>query len=265
MQLVKALWSYRDFIRGMVKREFQGRYQRSLMGSLWAIIDPLSMIIIYSLIFSNLMGAKLAGNLDDPWAFTIHICAGVIAWEYFSEVITRTQNMFIGNANLLKKMSFPRATLPVIALSTASINFAIIFTLYLIFLLLIGRFPDITVLAWIPLLIIQQGIAVGLGLFIGTLNVFFRDIGQITQVILRFWFWFTPIVYPASILPEPLKEIMFTINPMAVFVNNYQNIMLYHTLPEFSAFIPYLLLMFVLLGIGFATFMHLSGEMVDEL
>lgn len=264
MQLIKALWSYRDFIRGMVKREFQGRYQRSLMGSLWAVIDPLSMIIIYSLIFSNLMGAKLGGT-NDHWAFTIHICAGIIAWEYFAEVITRTQNMFISNANLLKKMSFPRVTLPVIALSSATINFAIIFTLYLLFLMLIGRFPGIDILAWIPLLIIQQGIAVGLGLFIGTLNVFFRDIGQTTQVILRFWFWFTPIVYPASILPEPLKEIMFAINPMAVFVNSYQNIMLYQTLPDFSDFIPYLILMMVLLGIGFATFMRLSGEMVDEL
>lgn len=264
MQLFKALWSYRDFIRGMVKREFQGRYTRSALGGLWAVIDPLSMIIIYSLIFSQLMSAKLAGS-DIPWAFTIHICAGIVAWEYFSEVITRSQNMFLEHANLIKKMSFPRVTIPVIALSSATINFLIIFSLYYIFLVIIGHTPGWSILAWIPLLIIQQGIAVGLGLMLGTLNVFFRDIGHITQVILRFWFWFTPIIYPISILPEQLKDIMLAINPLAIFVISYQNIMLTQTLPEFSRFIPYVILMIVLLFAGFVTFMRLSDEMVDEL
>lgn len=264
MQLFKALWLYRDFVRGMVKREFQGRYTRSILGGLWAVIEPLSMIVIYALIFSHLMGAKLADS-DTPWAFTIHICAGIIAWEYFSEVITRSQNMFLEHSSFLKKMNFPRATLPVIVLSSATINFLIIFCLFYVFLIIIGNPPGWSVLAWMPLLIIQQGIAVGIGLIIGTLNVFFRDIGHTTQVILRFWFWFTPIVYPIAILPEQLKEIMLAVNPMAVFVISYQNIMLTNTLPDFTAFLPYILFMIVLLIVGFVTFMRLSGEMVDEL
>jgi lipopolysaccharide transport system permease protein len=241
MQLIRALWDYRDFVRGIVKREFQGRYRRSVLGGLWAIIDPLSMIVIYSLIFSQLMGAKLVGS-NDPWAFTIHVCAGIIAWEYFLEVVIRSQNMFLEHSSLLKKMSFPRITLPVIVLSTATINFLIIFFIYLVFLLIIGRLPGLSLVNWIPLLFMQQGIAIGLGLLVGTLNVFIRDIGQATQVILRFWFWFTPIVYPASILPETIAEIMFAINPLATFVTDYQNIMLTNTAPDFFDYMSHLLL-----------------------
>jgi lipopolysaccharide transport system permease protein len=265
MQRIRALWMYRSFIAGMVKREFQGRYTRSVLGSLWAIIEPLSMILVYSVIFSKLMAARFPG-FDSQWAFTIYICSGIIAWEFFTEVITRSQNMFIEHASLLKKTSFPRVTLPVIALTTATINFIIIFSIYLCFLAIIGELPSYQLLlAWIPLLIIQQGIAVGLGLIIGTLNVFFRDIGQAMQIILRFWFWLTPIVYPFAILPDFVKDLVLSFNPMTLFIIGYHKIMLYNELPVFTDFKLHFLLMLSLMFIGSFFFIRLSPEMVDEL
>jgi len=265
MQRIHALWMYRSFVAGMVKREFQGRYTRSVLGSLWAVIEPLSMILVYSVIFSKLMAARFPG-FDSQWAFTIYICSGIIAWEFFTEVITRSQNMFIEHASLLKKTSFPRVTLPVIALTTATINFIIIFSIYLCFLAIIGELPSYKLLiAWIPLLIIQQGIAIGLGLIIGTLNVFFRDIGQAMQIILRFWFWLTPIVYPFKILPDFIKDLVLNFNPMALFVMSYHKIMLYKEFPVFSDFKLHILLMLSLIFIGSFFFVRLSPEMVDEL
>lgn len=265
MQRIYALWAYRSFVAGMVKREFQGRYARSVLGSLWAIIEPLSMILVYSLIFSKMMAARFPG-FDSQWAFTIYICSGIIAWEFFAEVISRCQNMFIEHANLLKKTSFPRITLPVIALSTATINFLIIFTIYLGFLAVIGELPSYQLLAaWIPLLVIQQGIAIGLGLIIGTLNVFFRDIGQSMQIVIRFWFWLTPIIYPLTILPETVKNVVLIFNPLTLFITSYQKIMLYNEFPTFTDFKWHIVLMLTLLIIGAFFFVRLSPEMVDEL
>ena len=113
--------------------------------------------------------------------------------------------------------------------------------------------------------IIQQGIAVGLGLIIGTLNVFFRDIGQSMQIILRFWFWLTPIIYPITILPDFIKDLVLNLNPMTLFIMSYQKIMLYNEFPALTDFKLHTLLMLLLLLIGSFFFVRLSPEMVDEL
>ena len=121
------------------------------------------------------------------------------------------------------------------------------------------------VLAMIPLLAIQQGIAVGFGLILGTVNVFFRDVGQAVGVALQFWFWLTPIVYPISVLPEEIKDLVLTWNPMAPFVVAYQNIILLGEWPNWIDFLPHLIGAVSVLAAGYFVFVKLSGEMVDEL
>jgi lipopolysaccharide transport system permease protein len=262
--MFRAIWSYRNFIYGMVKRDFQGRYKRSLLGGIWAVIEPLSMIAVYTVIFSNIMRPTLAGS-DSPWAYSIYLCAGIFTWQYFGDVISHSQTMFIQHAGLMKKNNFPRSTLPVIVLLNSTINFAIVFALLLLFMLLVCQPIHINLLAFIPLLMIQQGIAVGLGLILGTLNVFFRDIGKAMGVILLFWFWLTPIVYSADILGDKIKHLVYTWNPMASLIHAYQTILLTGELPVWRDFISQAILATLLLLGGFFVFMKLSGEMVDEL
>ena len=129
-----ALWRYRAFVFTMVWREFRGRYLGSLMGSIWAILNPLAMIVVYTLIFSKIMRARLIG-MDDTMAYGMFLCAGLLTWGFFSELLGRCQTIFIEQANLLKKLSFPKITLPFILLFSSAINFTIIFGLFLIFLL----------------------------------------------------------------------------------------------------------------------------------
>lgn len=193
--LYQSLWSYRGFILGSVKREFQARYRNSLFGALWTVLNPLSMILVYTVIFSTIMRARLPG-VDDGLAYSVYLCAGLLTWGLFAEITTRSQSMFLENANLLKKISFPRICLPVIVLLNAGINFAIILGLFLGFLLITGRLPGMALLALVPLLILQVMFAAGLGMILGVLNVFFRDVGQFFGICLQFWFWLTPIVYP---------------------------------------------------------------------
>ena len=259
----RSLHDYRGFILGSVQREFQSRYRNSLLGALWPVFNPLSMIIVYTVIFSHIMRARLPG-VDDSMAYSIYLCAGLLAWGLFSEITLRSQNMFLDNANLLKKISFPRICLPVIVLCNAAINFAIIIGLFLGFLLITGRWPGMALLALIPLIALQMMFCAGLGMVLGVLNVFFRDVGQLFAICLQFWFWLTPIVYPMSILPEWVQRLL-QLNPLTNLIGSYQNLFLYGQWPVWNSLLPVFIAALVMCLIGLRLFRRRVGEMVDEL
>ena len=263
MNMLRAIWAYRGFIRGSVQREFQIKYRNSLLGAAWNIINPLAMIVVYTVIFAQVMRAKLPG-FDSTFAYSIYLCAGVLTWGLFGEMVGRSQTMFLDNANLLKKISFPRITLPIIVVANAGLNFAIVFGLFLAFLVVSGNFPGWVVLAVLPVLALQMAFAMGLGMVLGVLNVFFRDVGQFFGIFLQFWFWLTPIVYPASILPETIKPLL-VINPMASVMTAYQGILVNQQSPQWSSLWPTAVLASLLCLLGLHLFKKNVGEMVDEL
>ena len=133
----RLLWGYRGFVLGSVKREFQLKYRNSILGAAWTVLNPLAMIVVYTVIFSQVMKARLPG-VESGYAYSIYLCAGSLTWGLFAEIVGRAQNVFLENANLIKKISFPRMTLPVIVVVNAGVNFAIIFGLFLVFLLFFG-------------------------------------------------------------------------------------------------------------------------------
>jgi homopolymeric O-antigen transport system permease protein len=261
--MLRALWQYRSFIWGMVAREFRARYVSSLLGGLWAVLHPLAMIAIYTIIFSSVMRTRLPG-LDDTLAYSLYLCAGLFPWFYFSEVLQRSQTVFLEHANLLKKMSFPRISLPVILLLSSTIHFCITFALFVALLLATGRFPGWPLVAFIPLLALQQAFALGLGIFLGTLNVFFRDVSQFVGVLLQFWFWLTPIVYAVGVIPATVQRLV-ALNPLYGPIRAYQQIVLQAEWPGWSAVTLPAVAAFVALVAGFVAFQKLSGELIDEI
>lgn len=263
LSLYRSLRTYRGFILGSVQREFQARYRNSLFGALWPVLNPLSMIVVYTVVFSQIMRARLPG-VDDGMAYSVYLCAGLLAWGLFTEITLRSQNMFLENANLLKKISFPRICLPVIVLFNAGINFAIIMGLFLGFLLITGRWPGMAMLALIPLIALQMMFCAGLGMILGVLNVFFRDVGQLFGICLQFWFWLTPIVYPMSILPDWVQRLL-QLNPLTNLIASYQNLFLYGQWPVWSSLLPIFITGVVFCLIGLRLFRQRVGEMVDEL
>jgi lipopolysaccharide transport system permease protein len=262
--LLISLWQYRSFIFGSIKREFQSKYKNSILGIGWAVINPLAMIVVYTVIFSQVMKARLPG-VDSTFAYSIYLCAGVLTWGLFAEIVGRAQTVFIENANLLKKLSFPRLCLPVIVVASALLNFAVIFSLFTLFLVMSGSFPGVTYLALIPLLMLQIAFSIGLGITLGVLNVFFRDVGQLFGVILQFWFWLTPIVYPANILPEMIGRHLMLWNPMAPIIAAYQSILVSGKWPEWGTLTIPLVISVLLCIMALRVFRRRSGEMVDEL
>jgi lipopolysaccharide transport system permease protein len=263
MSLVKAIWTYRGFIQGSVKREFQSKYRNSLLGAAWNVINPLAMIVVYTVIFAQVMRAKLPG-VDSTFAYSIYLCAGILTWGLFIEMISRSQTMFLDNANLLKKINFPRITLPIIVVANAALNFSIVMMLFLVFLALSSNFPGWVVFAALPVLAIQVAFAMGLGMVLGVLNVFFRDVGQFFGIFLTFWFWLTPIVYPRNILPERVK-VLLNLNPMAPVIDAYQTIFVNQAWPNWLSLWPTAVLAGIFCTLGLHLFKNNIGEMVDEL
>lgn len=261
--MLKGIWAYRGFIASSVKREFQAKYRNSLLGAAWTILNPLAMIVVYTVVFAQVMRTRLPGS-DSTFAYSIYLCAGVLTWGLFAEIVSRAQGVFLENANLIKKVSFPRICLPIIVVISAALNFAIIFGLFTGFLIVSGNFPGVAFLGLIPVIAIQILFSIGLGMIVGVLNVFFRDIGQFFTILLQFWFWFTPIVYPVAALPEKVR-LLLLLNPMASLITACQGILVNHQWPAWGNLLPTAGIALALCMLGMLLFRSHAGEMVDEL
>lgn len=261
--MLRGLWAYRGFVLGSVKREFQSKYANAMLGALWSVLSPLAMILVYTVIFSEVMRTKLPGA-ESGFAYSIYLCAGILTWGLFAEIVARGQTMFLEQANLLKKISFPRICLPIIVVLNALVNFGIIFGLFVVFLVATGNFPGLVFAALLPVLLVQVLLAIGLAMIAGVLNVFFRDVGQFVTIAMQFWFWLTPIVYPASILPAEVRPLLAW-NPMVPLIQSYQAILVHGRQPDWSAIWPVALLALLLCVFGMRLFRKRAGEMVDEL
>lgn len=264
--LLRDLYRFRGFVLGSIRREVAAQYQGSVLGLGWVVLNPLAMILIYTLVFAEVMRSRLPG-VESTFGYSIYLCAGLLPWTYLGEALTRLTSVFVAHGNLIKKATFPRICLPVIALGAAMINFAVIMALFLGFLVLTGGFPGWLILAIVPALLVQTALTLGLGVFLGTAHVFFRDVAQVLGVGLQFWFWLTPIVYPVSVLPDWARGIMAW-NPAAILVGHYQSVLLYHRLPDLSAWgalCGVTLLSALLVALGLMLYRARAGEMSDEL
>lgn len=260
--LINAAWQYRGFVVSSIKGEFKSRLARSKLGTAWLVLQPLAQVLIFAMILSNVLAARLHG-VDSNYGYAAYLLAGLLCWSFFAEIVQRCLTIFIDQASLLKKMRFPRITLPLVVVGTALVSNGILLVATLGILPMIGFQPTVYWL-WLPLLIlITAAFAAGLGLLLGTLNVFARDIGQVMVVVLQLWFWLTPVVYPVSIVPERFKAAM-AFNPMAALVEAYEAVLVYGTAPSASVLMPAALAC-GLLVLSLHIFRRASPEMVDVL
>lgn len=261
--MVRSSWAYRGFILTSIKNEFISRFSRSKLGGLWMVVHPLAQVGIYALILSNILSAKLPG-IDNKYAYALYLMAGSLAWNLFSEIVGRCLGLFIEHGNLMKKMSFPRITLPIIVVGSSLLNNMLLLLAVLVVFSLLGQTPNVYMLWVIPLTLLVVMLALGIGLVLGVLNVFVRDVGQVVPIILQIWFWFTPIVYPVSIIPEYLKSTL-GMNPMFPIVSAYHNVLVYGKAPDLSAVISIVSVSVLLMLLGLFMFRRSASEMVDAL
>ncbi len=190
--------------------------------------------------------------------------SGLILWGLFSEITNNALNIFLDNANLLKKISFPRICLPIILIFNALINFIIIFSLFIAFLVLTNNFPGWIFITTLPLVLILVTFSIGLGVTLAVLNVFFRDVGQLFSIFINFWFWLTPIVYSLEVLPEFSQNII-RLNPLTPLITAFQQILLKQVVPSWEAILPIMILSLSLCVLAFYLFKRHAVEIVDEI
>ncbi len=259
----RGAWSYRHFIISSIRSEFRARFARSRLGGLWMIIHPLVQVLIFSFILSSLMRARVPG-LQSKYAYAIYLMAGTLAWSMFAEIIQRCLTIFIDNANQLKKVVFPRICLPLIVTGSSVIaNIMLLVTITIVFAFL-GHFPGISLISLPLVFLLNIALALGLGLTMGVLNVFIRDIGQAIPILLQVGYWFTPIVYLPVIIPEPYRR-WLALNPMYALVEAYHDILVSGKFPAFTTLLPVTAFAFVMLALALYLFRRSNAEMVDVL
>lgn len=227
------------------------------------ILNPLAQVLIFAFVLSSVLSAKLPG-ITTQYGYAIYLMSGILGWSLFSEIITRCLTLFIDNGNILKKISFPKIALPIIVSGSALLNNLFLLVAILLIFGILGHFPGISILLLPIVMAINVAFAIGLGLSLGILNVFVRDVGQIVPVLLQFIYWFTPIVYIADVLPKQYQSFL-KINPLMPIINAYQNILLYDRAPVWSTLIPAAMIAIVLLAFSLILFRKASPEMVDQL
>jgi lipopolysaccharide transport system permease protein len=257
-----SLWAWRGFVLASVARDFRMRYTGSLLGGAWAILSPLSQIVIYTVIFSQLMHARLP-EVEGGWAYSIHICGGIVVWGVFNEVLQRGLSLYTDHADLIRKVRFPHLTLLAAIVLTAGLHALIMLGLLLGFLALVGLLPGAALLAVLPILALTALLAAGAGLLLGLLNVYVRDVGAMAGVALQFLFWATPIVYPLQILP-PWAAQWVALNPLTPLVGGVQAILLGGA-ADWPALGAVLLLALLLAALALLQYRRLDGDVADLL
>lgn len=263
MRGLRALWNYRHFISSSIQSELKRRFARSRFGALWFILHPLLQATIFALVLSELMAARLPG-VTNKAGFAVYLMAGMAAWGLFAEIVNRCTTIFIDNAGVLKKISFPRLCLPIIVGGSALLNHVLLLGAILVVFLFFGFYPGG---AWIVLpvgIFLITIFAFGLGLLLGVFNVFVRDVGQVFSVVIQIWFWLTPIVYVVGILPKNLDWLAIY-NPMAPLVKVYQDAMLYNAYPQWTTLLFPTVIALILFALSFVIFRRASADIVDEL
>ncbi|WIJ24021.1 ABC transporter permease [Devosia sp. RR2S18] len=261
--LLRSLWQYRFFILTSIRNDFLTRFIRSRLGGLWVVLQPLSQVLIYAFILSNLLSSRLPG-VDSTYGYAVYLMAGLLAWNLFVEILDRCLKIFINNANALKKVNFPRMTLPIIAIGSALVNNLALFLVMNVIFLFLGHFVTPYLMYYFLLVPIIAALAAGTGLILGVINVFVRDVEQVVPIIIQLLFWFTPIVYPANVVPETYRRIL-ALNPLYILVESYHSIVLYHQPPNLPAIAAIALLALTLCFVALFVFRRANSDIVDVL
>lgn len=233
MEILSSLYENRALIREMVRRDLLSRYLGSALGLFWSIINPLVTLIIYTIIFSSVLKVRL-GDEGGVYSFVEYLFCGLLPWITIQESITRSATCVLENVNLVQKIRFPTEILPVNLVLSGFVQQLIGTAIFFIVLAAAG---DLS-LRWLVLLpalfLLQLAATTGLCWLVASLNVYFRDIGQLLGLGLTVWFWSTPIVYPLEKTPEYFRWIL-TLNPMTHMVELYRAVILRGAPPDWHS------------------------------
>ena len=251
------LFNARELLYSWTFREFRVRYSQSVMGAAWAILQPLVLMIIFSFVFSFVLKIDTGGI-----PYPVFSYVGTLPWTLFATSITFAVPSLVSNMNLVSKIYFPREVLPISSILVGLVDFAIASVL-LIPMLLIFRIPITWTVLLVPLiLLIQTILTLGISLYASAVNVFYRDVRFVVPLALQVWMYLSPVIYPASNVPEQWRTLYY-LNPMAAIIDSYRRVLLMGQLPDW----PYLglstVVSLIMLIFGYRYFKNAERQFAD--
>ena len=274
MALLSEVRGSRELLVNLTLRELRGKYKRSILGWSWSLLNPLATVAIFSLVFRFFF--KLDFDAGDPSglkSFALALVIALLPWNFLSNGINGSMAALIGNANLIKKVYFPREVLVVSTVSSWVVSLLIEMAVLSVILLLAGNF----VVPWLGpvllLVVIQFLFVIGLGLGLSVLTVYFRDIEHLVGILLQFWFYATPIVYPIKFVPQeatilgwevPVRT-LYGLNPMMRFVEAYRDCLYHLRFPPLADVLYLVAAAAVALLAGGLLFRRLEPKLAEEL
>jgi lipopolysaccharide transport system permease protein len=213
---LKEIWQYRELLYFLIWRDIKLRYKQTALGAIWAIIQPLLPMLIFTLFFGRL--AHLPSN---GIAYSLFAYAGLLPWTYFSNAVSNSSSSVVGNSNLVTKVYFPRMLIPLSGVLAALVDFFIA-SAVLVVMMVWHRVPLCASQLWAPLILLAITLlAAGTGMLFAALNVRFRDIRFALPFFVQFWMFATPVIYPASLVPAKWHWVL-ALNPMAGMVEGFR-------------------------------------------
>ncbi|HRH44918.1 MAG TPA: ABC transporter permease [Pyrinomonadaceae bacterium] len=214
---LKDLWRYRDLLYILTERDVKVRYKQTILGALWAIIQPLFTMLIFTLFFG-----RLAGMPSDGIPYPIFAYAGLLPWTFFSNAVTSSGNSLVGNSNLITKVYFPRMIIPIASVGSGLLDFAIAFILLVVLMFYYGIGLTFNILMVPFLVILTALLAIGIGMWMSALNVKYRDIRYALPFLIQIGMFASPIIYPTSLVGEKWKWLL-ALNPLTGQIEAYRS------------------------------------------
>ncbi len=258
LEHIKEIWNYRFMIASLTRRELRGRYKGSVLGFLWTFINPLCQVVVYTIVFSVIMRS----NLDKFYMFAV---TGMIPWLFFDGSMRVGVMCIRFQADMVNKIYFPRAVLPIACVTTNFVNMLFGFIIVFIALFASGLGANPVALLYLPLvMLIEYVLALGFTLIVSSCNVYFKDLEHITNVIMMMWIYLTPILYPIDLVPDRLLW-LFKLNPMTFVIECYHSILYWKNPPTINILAYSSIAAVIMLAIGSFIFSKLEPNFAEEL
>ena len=257
MKVFKELYNYRELLKTNVKKEIRGKYKASFLGVLWSFINPLLMVLVYAIVFPYIMRVQTENYL-------IFLICGVIPWNWFTNVISQGTTCITNNANLIKKVYFPREVLPISTVTAGLINFLISCIIIVIFVLLGGCGLSWHILLLPFIALIQYIFSLAVVFLVSAINVYVRDVEYMVIFIINMLFYATPILYSSSMFDKGWFIWVFRFNPFAHLINAYRDIFYVHEIPNVVNLLILLVVSIIALIIGYMIFKKLEKRFAEE-
>lgn len=267
LPISEVWWTKLALLKILVQRDLEARYKGSVLGNLWSLINQLAQLLVYTYLFSFVLSVKLklSGLPENSFTFGLWLFAGLIPWTAFVNGFAQAANAVVSQPNLVKKVVFPLALLPLVPILTAFVESTLGLMTLIVFVAISTQTVHSTLwllpLLWLPQLLLT----IGLGYLTAALTVFLRDIPQTIGVVLNLWFYMTPVVYPIKAIPEPFRDWVFWLNPLAAIVELYRDLALVGEVQHWEQWGVLWLVALLVFGLGLTVYRRLRPAFADVL